>query len=111
MKSNIGYCPQCDMRVEFRPWPDNGGESIVVGCSRCDNVLVYESRDAFIESERQKLEEYKACDHVAAEHQEIMRCRYCALPQSEWMYPQKVIDTRALEGEDRRLAEEAKGRS
>lgn len=71
-----GYCPKCDKYVELVPWPD-GADGIVMGCCRCDNLMIYDDREDFIQREQDRYEDMVNCQHDYPYH--TKHCSKCGM--------------------------------
>lgn len=92
------YCPKCDTRVVLKQFP-LGEEGLVDACAGCDNVMVYDHRDQYLQRERDRLERFRSCGHETDRRHSRDACRYCQLPESKWDEPKTVVEPDALDFE------------
>jgi len=78
-----GFCPRCQKRVELNPMV--AGEHLVDVCYRCDNAMIYESREQWVEDERETYERIRDCDHQFGYEDSRVpddQCAYCGIHES-----------------------------
>lgn len=78
-----GFCPKCQKRVELNPMV--AGEHLVDVCYRCENAMIYESREQWVKDEREQYNRVRDCDHEyghEASRGPTDQCVYCGIPKS-----------------------------
>lgn len=89
------YCPNCDDLMPVAQQPTAGDPGLVDACASCDNLMIYDSRADYEESQRDIIRAHLRCGdtakaHTGTEgHRFVARsrdgdtfCEYCGLPEA-----------------------------
>lgn len=97
IRRNRAYCPRCDRTVLVDLVFAGDGFGAVEACAVCDNLMIFDSFEDYLEAERERFALYESCDHDRAEATGDGRreCVYCGLPEGR--DPADAVDARALD--------------
>ena len=77
MPKSHGFCSACKKMVSTKMMPSVG----VIACGKCENVMVFDDREDWLDAEADRAENWMGCDDHEY-NDKRNGCVYCGLPEN-----------------------------